>query len=141
SRSAATRRCTGAGASAGTAEAAETGAAGAAGAARAADAEATEVALTYGRAPRGLDLTGFLVGRDAVVDHDVGAGDTADRAVDVMDRRTRIGGAVPEIVSPLTLSRREVDRLGVHELRARHGVLDAHSEARVQQVRHRTGLP
>src|SRR5690606_23461877 len=103
-------------------------------AAGASDAEPTEVALTHRSAPRRLDLAGLFVGRDPVVDDDVGIGDTADRAVEVVDRRTRIGRAVPEIVSPLALSSREVHRLRVDEFRALDGVLDAHPEAGIQQV-------
>src|SRR5690606_8513879 len=118
-------------------ESAEAGAARAAGAA---DAEAAEVATAHGGAPRRLDLARFVVGRDTVVDDDVRVRHTADRAVEIMDRRARIGGAAPGIVGPLTLLPREVHRLRIDELRALHGVLYAHSEARVQQIRHRSGL-
>ena len=81
----------------------------------AADAEAAIVALAHGRVPVRLDLAGLFVVGDSVVDDDVGIGNAADRAVQVMDRRAPLGGAAAEIGRPAALDRREIDRLGVDE--------------------------
>ncbi len=96
--------------------------------------EPADVGPTHGCAPGRLDLTGFLICCDAVVDDNVGIGHTADRAVQVMDRRTRIGDAAAEIVRPLFFHHRKVHRFGVDELQTLSRVLGVHSEARKHQV-------
>src|SRR6185503_7961202 len=105
----------------------------------AANIQASDIALAHGSVPGGLDLTGFCVGCDAVVDavvdEDVGIGDTADRAVLVSDHRGLIGRAASIIVAPLTLHRREIHRLCVDEFHALGGVVGADPEAGIQQVR------
>src|SRR5262249_30211164 len=107
-------------------------------AAGAAKTQASDVAPAHRSVPSGLDLTRFLVGGDAVVgavvQENVGIGDTAHRAVLVVDRRGLPGHAVQIIVGPLALHRREIHRLGVDEFRALDGVLGADSGARVHQV-------
>src|SRR5687767_16011999 len=56
---------------------------------RAAKRQASDIALAHRSVPVWLDLTGLWVGcdaiEDAVVDEDVGIGNTADRAVLVVD--------------------------------------------------------
>src|SRR5262249_58941167 len=77
-----------------------------------ANIQASDIALAYRSVPGGLDLTGFCVGCDAVVDavvdENVGIGDTTDRAVLVADHRGLIGRTASIIVAPLTLHRREI---------------------------------
>src|SRR5207342_349340 len=61
----------------------------------AAKIQAANIALAHGSVPRGLDLTGFCVDCDAVVDavvdEHVGIGTAAERAVLVAERRGPIG--------------------------------------------------
>src|SRR4029434_5309053 len=102
------------------------------------------MSLAHGAVPGGLDLTGFCVDCDAVVDavvdENVGIGTTAERAVLVAVRRGPIGRTASNIASPLTLHRREIHRLGVDEFHALEGVIGAAPEAAIQQVRDRSRL-
>jgi hypothetical protein len=95
--------------------------------------------LHTGSVPGGLHLAGF-VDCDSAVDDDEGIGDTADRAVLVVEHRRPIAPTAVIIVAPLILHRREIHRLGVDEFRALYGVVGAHSEAGKQQVRDRSRL-
>src|SRR5690606_19949549 len=110
-----------------------------------ADIQAPDIALAYRSVPGGLDLTGFCIGRDAVVhavvDEDVGIGDAAERAVQVADDRGLPGRAASVVVAPLAHHRREIHRLGVPEVSALAGIVAADSEARLHEVRERSGLP
>ena len=49
--------------------------------------QATHITLTHGSVPVGSILQSLSSTRDPVVDHDVGIGDTADRAVDIVEHR------------------------------------------------------
>src|SRR5690606_24245064 len=71
------------------------------------------------------------------VEHDVRAGDTADRTILVVDRRASPGIATPEIGGPAAHDWWEGHALRVDELRALDGVLGAHPEAGVHQIRKR----
>src|SRR5690606_29907154 len=102
-----------------------------------AEAEVAEVTLAHGRAPVGPDRAGLVVGRDAVVEHDVAVGHAADRAVPVVDRRAAPGVGAAEVGGPAAHVGREADRLRVDELRPLDRVLGAHPEAGVHQVRNR----
>src|SRR5688572_21683404 len=66
--------------------------------AAAAKSQASDITLAHGSVPGGFDLTGLCVGCDAVVDavvdENVGIGDSADRAVLVVDRRGLPGDTV-----------------------------------------------
>src|SRR5690606_28174041 len=108
----------------------------------AAEAYAADVAPAHGGVPVGLRLTGRLVESDAdvvdaVVDEDVGIRDAAHRAVLVVNHGGLPSHAVPIVVAPLALHRREVHRLRVDELRTLDGVLGADPGARIHQVRDR----
>src|SRR5262249_22829470 len=104
-----------------------------------ANSHAPDVALTPRSVPGGLDFAAF-VDRDSAVDDDEGIGDTADRAVQVVEHRGPIAPTAVIIVAPLVLHRREIRRLGVDEFRALYSVVGAHSEAGKQQVRDRSRL-
>src|SRR6516225_6119911 len=108
----------------------------------AANSHAPDVALAHGSVPGGLDLAGFVDCDSvvSVVDENVGIGDTADRAVLVVAHRGLIAPIAVIIVAPLTLHRRKIHRFGVDEFRALYGVVGAHSEAGIQQVRDRSRL-
>src|SRR5690606_13454862 len=101
------------------------------------------------RAHRGVPIrlrfAGGLVERDAdvvdaVVDEYVRIRNAAHRAVLVVEYRGLPGHAVPIVVTPLALHRREVGRLRVDELRALDGVLGADPGARIHEVRDRPRL-
>src|SRR5439155_2048210 len=98
-----------------------------------------DITLAHRSVPGGLDLAGF-VECDSAVDDDEGIGDTADRAVLVVEHRSPIAPTAVIIVAPLIFHRREIHRLGVDEFRALYGVVGAHSEAGKQQVRDRSRL-
>src|SRR5688572_8607252 len=118
-----------------------TGTTRAAEAAAAAKSQASDIALAHGSVPGGLDLTGFRVDGDAVVDavvdENVGIGTTAERAVLVSVRRGLIGRTASIVAGPLAVvrHRREIHRLGVDEFQALEGVIGADPEAAKQQVR------
>src|SRR5580700_11901183 len=107
-----------------------------------ANSHTPDVALAHGCVPGGLDLAGFVDGDSVVcvVDENVGIGDTADRAVLVVEYRSLVAPITVIIVAPLKLHRREIHRLGVDEFRALYSVVGAHSEAGIQQVRDRSRL-
>src|SRR5206468_3821102 len=107
-------RTTTAGASARTGRAASR-TAGTTGTADAAKVDAPEITLADGSVPGRLELAGFVVVRNPVVDHDVRIADAADRAVDVVERRAIPAGKRAEFTGegPAALLRREVHRLGV----------------------------
>src|SRR5205085_6507687 len=111
-------------------------------AATAANIQAPNIAFAHGSVPGGLDLTGFCVDGDtvvdAVMDENVGIGTSAERAVLVFVRRGLIGRTASIIVAPLTLHRREIHRLGVDEFHALEGVVGADPEAGIQQARDRS---
>src|SRR5678810_1158922 len=98
-----------------------------------------DITLAHISVPGGLQLAGF-VGYDSAVDDDEGIGDTADRAVLVVEHRAPIAPTAVIIVAPLVLHRREIRRLGVDKFRALYGVVGAHSETGKQQVRDRSRL-
>src|SRR5690606_29190987 len=102
-----------------------------------ANTQATDIARANGRVPSGLELTS-PVDRDALVlalvQDDVGVRDTADRAVRVVEHRGPEAPIAVIVVAPLALHRREIHGLRVDEVRARDGVVRAHSEAGEQQV-------
>src|SRR6185369_13271224 len=112
----------------------------------AAKIQAPDIALAHGSVPGGLDLTGFCVDRDAVVDavidEHVGIGTTAERAVLVAERRGLIGRTASVVAGPLPVvrHRREIHRLGVDEFQALESVIGADPEAAEHQVRDRSRL-
>src|SRR5687768_14732428 len=114
--------------------------------AAAAKSQAPDIALAHGSVPGGLDLTGFCVDCDAVVDavvdENVGIGTTAERAVLVAERRGLIRRTASIIAGPraVVLHRREIYRLGVDEFQALEGVIGADPEAAEHQVRDRSRL-
>ena len=57
-----------------------------------------------------------------------------------MEHRRPIAPIAVIIVAPLIFHRREIHRLGVDEFRALYGVVGAHAEAGIQQVRERSRL-
>src|SRR5215471_13282389 len=77
---------------------ARTGATASRAATAAAKTQASDIAFAHRSVPGGLDLTGLCVGCnsvvDAVVEENVGIGDTADRAILVVDRRGLPGHTV-----------------------------------------------
>src|SRR5690606_37359403 len=77
------------------------------------DAEPTDVTATDGGVPARLDFAGLFVGRDTVVDDDIGPGRSADRTVEVAECRALVGGAATVVRGPTALDRREADRLGI----------------------------
>src|SRR4029450_3418763 len=107
----------------------------------AAKSQAAAIPLAHGSVPGGLDLTGFRVDCDAVVDavvdENVGIGTTAERAVLVAVRRGLIGRTASIVAGPLAVvrHRREIHRLGIDEFQALEGVIGADPEAAKQQVR------
>src|SRR6185295_15277999 len=109
----------------------------------AAKSQSSDIALAHGSVPGGLDLTGFCVDGDAVVDAVVddneGVGTEAERAVLVAVRRGLIGRTASIIAGPLAvvLHRREIHRLGVDEFHALEGVIGADPETAEHQVRDR----
>src|SRR5678815_1506679 len=109
------------------------------GATAAAYSHAPDITLAHRSVPGGLDLA-RVVECYSAVDDDEGIGDTADRAVLVVEHRALIAPIAVIIVAPPILHRRKIHRLGVVELRALHGVVGAHSEAGKQQVRDRSRL-
>src|SRR5262249_21109708 len=96
-------------------------------------------ALTHRGLRGGLHSAAFAASDPAVNDN-VGIGNAADRAVLVIEHRGLIAPIAVIIVAPLILHRREIHRLGVDEFRALYGVVGAHSEAGIQQVRDRSRL-
>src|SRR5690606_18622881 len=54
-------------------------------------AKVTVVTAADRRTPVGPDVTGVLVRGDAIIEDDIGPGDTADRAILVVDRRAPPG--------------------------------------------------
>ena len=103
---------------------------------------APEITLTHGSVPGRLDLTGFVIVRDPVVDHDIGIGDTADRAVDIVEHRAIPACKTSEFTGegPSALLRWEIHRLGIFECQLLDIVVGADGKAGVQQVRERSGL-
>ncbi len=112
----------------------------------AAKSQTPNIALAHGSVPGGLDLTGFCVDCDAVVDavvdEHVGIGTAAERAVLVAVRRGLIGRTGEIVAGPLAVvrHRREIHRLGVDEFQALEGVIGADPEAAEHQVRDRARL-
>src|SRR4030095_7524999 len=80
------------------------------GAAASANSHAPDVALAHRSVPGGLDLAG-VVECDSAVDDDEGIGDTADRAVLVVEYRALIALITIIIVAPPILHRRKIQRL------------------------------
>src|SRR5690606_18963991 len=108
-------------------------------AAAAADVHAADVTLAHIGVPALAQLA-LVVRVDAGdVDH-VRVLHAGDRAVTVVEHRGLVDGVAVIVVAPLVLDRREVHRLGIHELRALDVVVRAHAEAGEQQVGDRAGL-
>src|SRR5579883_1721044 len=102
----------------------------------------SDIALAHRGIPGRLDLTGLVDGDSVtfVIDENEGIRDTANRAVHVVEHRGLIAPVAIIIVAPLKLHRWEIHRLGVDEFGALYGVVGAHSEAGIQQVRDRSRL-
>src|SRR6185369_2794232 len=105
----------------------------AAGAAGATKIQAPDIALAHGSVPSGLELTGFCVSRDAVVDavmdENERVGTPAERAVLVADHRGLISRAGEVVAAPLALHGREIHWLGVDEFDVLDRVIGANPEA------------
>src|SRR5690606_36669648 len=66
------------------------------------NAEAAHVSLADGGIPARLDFASAFIGCDPIVEDDIGAGRSADRAVQVAECRAPIGGAASIIGCPAT---------------------------------------
>ena len=97
-------------------------------------ADAAKVTLADRRVPIRLDFAGLVIGRNSVVDDDIGTGCSADRAVLVMEHRAAPAGPTAKVGRPPALHRREIHRLRIDEFHASDGILGADPEAGIHQV-------
>src|SRR5690606_23295786 len=74
------------------------------------------------------------------IDENEGLRDTADRSVEVVEDRGLPSPVAVIVVAPLVLYRREIHRLGIDEFGALYGVVGAHPDAGIEEVRDRSRL-
>src|SRR5690606_32771250 len=111
-----------------------TGTTGTTGTTYSAYADPAKVALANGRVPQRLDLTRFFIGRDTIVDHNVGIGHTANGAILVAEHRTRPARLTTEIGGPFPLDGREMYRHRVFETQALYRVFSTNTETGVHEI-------